>query len=152
MARTLIPDGLWELIAPLIPKRPKSPKGGRPPVSDRAALTGIVFVLKTGIQWEDLPQEMGCGSGMTCWRRLRDWQSAGVWQGLHRLLLAKLRAADKIDFSRAIIDSGSVRAVGGGEKNWAQSDRPAQARLQAPRDRRRRRRAARNDRHRRQQA
>ena len=79
MARRLIPDELWELIAPLLPKRTKSPKGGRPPIDDRAALTGIVFVLKTGIQWEDLPQEMGCGSGMTCWRRLRDWQAAGVW-------------------------------------------------------------------------
>ena len=127
-ARKLIRDDLWELIAPLLPKRRKSPMGGRPPVDDRAALTGIVFVLKTGIQWEDLPQEMGCGSGMTCWRRLRDWQAAGVWQQLHKLLLAKLRAAGKIDFSRAVVDSGSVRAVGGGEKNRSKSDRPAKTR------------------------
>jgi transposase len=116
MARPLVTDDLWYLIEPLIPKRPARPKGGRPPVSDRAALTGILFVLKTGIPWEYLPQEMGCGSGMTCWRRLRDWQEAGVWARLHRLLLAKLQAADQLDWSRAVIDSASVRAVGGAKK------------------------------------
>ena len=117
MAKRLVSDELWERIEPLIPKH-KSPteKGGRPPVDDRAALTGILFVLKTGIPWEDLPQEMGCGCGMTCWRRLRDWQAAGVWDRLHQVLLSELRAADKIDFSRAVVDSGTVRAVGAGEK------------------------------------
>lgn len=117
MAKQLVSDELWERIKPLIPKH-NSPtaKGGRPPVDDRAALTGILFVLKTGIPWEDLPREMGCGSGMTCWRRLRDWQKAGVWDRLHELLLAELRAADKLDFSRAAVDSGTVRAVGGGDK------------------------------------
>lgn len=117
MAAPLVPNELWERIEPLIPKiHSPTEKGGRPPVPDRAALTGILFVLKTGIPWECLPQEMGCGSGMTCWRRMRDWQAAGVWDQLHELLLAELREADKIDFSRAAIDSGSVRAVGGGEK------------------------------------
>jgi transposase len=98
MAKPLVSDELWARIEPLIPKR-ESPgeKGGRPALDDRAALTGIVFVLKTGIPWEDLPQEMGCGCGMTCWRRLRDWQAAGVWDELHQRLLAELRAADKID-------------------------------------------------------
>lgn len=116
MAKPLISDDLWEIIKPLIPERRKSPDGGRPPVEDRAALTGIIFVLTTGIPWEHLPAEMGCGSGMTCWRRLRDWQDAGVWDRLHQVLLAKLNAADKIDWSRAAIDSSTVRAVGGGEK------------------------------------
>lgn len=117
MAKPLISDELWARIEPLIPKKqaPTS-RGGRPPVSDKAALIGIVFVLKTGIPWEELPQEMGCGSGMTCWRRLRDWQAAGVWDRLHEILLAELQGADKIDWSRACVDSGSVRAVGGGEK------------------------------------
>ena len=72
MAKELLPDALWARIAPLLPPEPPKPKGGRPRVSDRAALTGILFVLKTGIPWEYLPAEMGCGSGMTCWRRLRD--------------------------------------------------------------------------------
>src|SRR5665213_3062672 len=62
--------------------------------------TGILFVLRTGIPWEMLPAEMGCGSGVTCWRRLRDWQAAGVWDRLHRELLRRLRDADRIDWSR----------------------------------------------------
>ena len=88
-------------------------------------LTGILFVLKTGIPWEDLPQEMGCGSGMTCWRRLRDWQQEGVWEKIHHALLARLRGADKIDFSRAIVDSASVRAVLGGGRKSARTRRIA---------------------------
>jgi transposase len=75
-------------------------------------LTGILFVLKSGIAWEDLPQEMHCGSGMTCWRRLRDWQQAGVWQRLHETLLAKLEAAHLLDWSRASVDSLFIRARG----------------------------------------
>ena len=116
MARPLVSDELWSVIEPLIPKHQPSPLGGRPPVNDRMALTGILFVLKSGIPWEMLPQEMGCGSGMTCWRRLRDWQAAGVWETLHRTMLDRLREADQIDWSRATVDSGSVRAGGGGEK------------------------------------
>jgi transposase len=115
MARFLITDDLWSLISPLLPKHVLSPKGGHPPVDDRVCLTGILFVLKTGIPWEDFPQEMGC-CGMTLWNRLRDWQKAGVWQKIHELLLAKLRGAEQIDFSRVIVDSGSVRAVFGGRK------------------------------------
>jgi transposase len=116
MAKPLLPDELWNIIQPLLPKRNPRFWGGRPPIPDRAALTGIIFVLKTGIAWEDLPQEMGCGSGMTCWRRLRDWQQAGVWDEVKQVLLNHLREADKLDLTRVAIDSGSVRAVGGGEK------------------------------------
>ena len=115
MAKLLVSDALWELVEPLLPKHTRSPKGGQPPVSDRVCLTGILFVLKTGIPWEDFPHEMGC-SGMTLWNRLHDWQKAGVWQKLHELLLAKLRGADRIDFSRVIVDSSSIRAVHGGKK------------------------------------
>jgi transposase len=115
MAKPLLSDELWEIIAPLLPQRPPRPEGGRPPLEDRKALTGILFVLKTGIPWEDLPQEMGCGCGMTCWRRLRDWQADGTWDTIHQALLDRLHAADKIDWSRAIIDSSSVRAAYGGE-------------------------------------
>ena len=116
MAKELLSDALWAEIAPLIPPERPKPKGGRPRVGDRQALTGILFVLKTGIGWEWLPQEMGCGSGMTCWRRLRDWQEAGLWDKIHRVLLTKLRAADRIDWERGVIDSSSVRAVFGGPK------------------------------------
>ncbi|HEX8947662.1 MAG TPA: IS5 family transposase [Dissulfurispiraceae bacterium] len=113
MAKELLDDELWQIIEPLLPA-PKARRfryPGRKPLENRKVLTGILFVLKTGIQWEDLPKEMGCGSGMSCWRRLRDWQEAGVWQALHEVLLAKLREADKIDWSRAVVDSSSVRAV-----------------------------------------
>jgi transposase len=116
MAKPLVTDDLWVLIEPLIPRHVPSPKGGAPPIADRAALAGILFVLKTGIPWEYLPQEMGCGCGMTCWRRLRDWQQAGVWDRLHRVLLARLRGAERIDWSRAVVDSASLRAVGGAKK------------------------------------
>jgi transposase len=114
MAKPLLPDELWEEIAPLIPPDPPQPKGGRPFVPARACLTGIIFVLKTGCPWEALPMEMGCGSGMTCWRRLRDWHAAGVWVAIHRNLLDKLGAADAIDWSRASFDSASVPAPAGG--------------------------------------
>jgi transposase len=75
-----------------------------------------LFILRTGTQWEYLPQEMGCGSGMTCWRRLRDWHAAGVWQRIWQLVLDELGMADAIDWSRALIDSSSVRAVFGGRR------------------------------------
>lgn len=114
MAKTLVSDELWAIIEPLIPVRKRRTRNpGRKALPDRAVLAGIVFVLTSGIPWEMLPQEMGCGSGMTCWRRLRDWSAAGVWQAIHRLLLDKLRHAEAIDFSTALVDSGIVRAFGG---------------------------------------
>jgi transposase len=79
-------------------------------------LNGILFVLTTGIAWQRLPQEFGFGSGMTCWRRLRDWQQAGVWQQLHELLLAQLRQVGQLDLSRAVCDSASLRALLGAPK------------------------------------
>src|SRR5690606_5727650 len=117
MAKPLLDDELWNVVEPLIPvKRRRFCRPGRKPLPARACLTGILFVLKSGIPWEMLPQEMGCGSGMSCWRRLMEWQKAGVWDKLHHEQLNRLRAADLIDWSRATVDSSSVRAVGGGEK------------------------------------
>ena len=117
MARPLVSDQLWEILRPLLPapkpRRFRYP--GRKPVDDRKALTGVLFVLKTGIPWEDLPAEMGCGSGMTCWRRLRDWQRAGIWFKLYQVLLDRLDEADKIDWARAAVDSTFARAFGGVE-------------------------------------
>ncbi len=116
MAKPLVTDELWEVIEPLLPPEPPKPKGGRPRVDDRAALTGILFVLKTGIPWEMLPQEMGSGSGMTCWRRLKEWHEAGVWGRLHRTMLDRLGEADEIDWERASLDSASVPAPGGAKR------------------------------------
>ena len=113
MGKSLVSDELWEAIEPLLPPEPPKLKGGRPRVPNRAALAGIVFVLKSGIPWEMLPQEMGCGSGSTCWRRLRDWQEAGVWEKLHRVLLERIGEADEIDWERASLDSASVPAKRG---------------------------------------
>jgi len=116
MSKPLVSDTLWEAIAPLIPPEPPKPKGGAPRVPDRAALAGIIFVLRTGIPWQMLPVEMGCGSGSTCWRRLRDWQAAGVWEQLPHTLLNRLGRAAAIDWSRACVDSASIRAKKGGHK------------------------------------
>jgi transposase len=139
MAKPLVDDALWALVEPLLP--PPKPRPyrhpGRKPKPNRQVLSGIVFVLQTGIPWEYIPKEMGCGSGMTCWRRLRDWQKAGVWQKIDEVLLAKLQHAHRIDWSRAAIDSSTVRAVGGGEKNRAEPYGPRPKRKQASYDNRR---------------
>ena len=112
--KLFVSDPLWALIEPLLPRHRPSRRGGRPRVPDRAVLSGIVFVLRTGIPWEYLPPEMGCGSGITCWRRLREWQRRGVWQRLHQVLLQQLASADQLDWSRAIVDSRSLPAKKGG--------------------------------------
>jgi len=119
MARPLMDEQLWQIIEPLLPKpKPKRRRKrhpGRRPLDSRTVMTGLLFVLKTGIAWEDFPQEMGC-CGMTLLNRLRQWQRAGVWQRLHRVLLGRLRAAGEVDLSRVIVDSASVRAMHGGKK------------------------------------
>ena len=112
MRKPLVTDELWSAIEPLLPSEPPKPKGGRPRCDERAVLAGIIFVLRSGIPWEMLPRELGC-SGMTCWRRLRDWQEAGVWAALHRVLLERLGDAGQLDWSRAALDSASVPAKKG---------------------------------------
>jgi transposase len=118
MGKPILDDRLWEIIEPFfpLPKRRRKRYPGRKPIDNRKALCAILFVLKTGLPWEYLPQELGWGSGMTAWRRLHAWQKQGVWQKIHEALLAHLQGADQIDWSRAIIDSSSVRAVHGGKK------------------------------------
>jgi transposase len=117
MARPLVSDALWAAIEPLLP--PPKPRRfrypGRRPITHRQALTGILFVLKSGIPWEMLPREMGCGCGMSCWRRLQAWQRAGVWERLYQFLLEHLDDAGKIDWSRAAVDGTFARAFGGVE-------------------------------------
>jgi transposase len=116
MAAAIVPDDLWELIECLVPPPKPKLKGGRPRVPDRACLRGILFVLRSGVPWEMLPKELGSGSGMTGWRRLRDWQESGIWQLIHFALLDWLGRFDQIDWSRAVVDSCSVRAVFGGSE------------------------------------
>ena len=116
MAGPLLADALWDEIADQFPVPEPSPDGGRHPIEPRAVLTAILFVLKTGIAWEDLPAEaFGC-SYKTCKRRLEDWSAIGLWPRLHRLFLARLREADRIDWSRAVVDTSSVKAPLGGQK------------------------------------
>ena len=114
MAFTLVSDQLWNEIETLFPPEPAKPFGGRPRVSDRACLTGIVYVLKTGMPWRFVPRELGCGSGVTCWRRLQEWTSAGIWPRVHRSLLNAMGRRGKLDASAAVMDSASVRALFGG--------------------------------------
>ncbi len=113
MPTPLLPDGFWKIIEPMVPPEPPKAKGGRPRMPNWKVLAGIIFVLRTGIPWEMLPQEMGCGSRMTCWRRLHEWQKAGVWHKIHQALLDLLVEADQVDCTRASLDSARVPAPGG---------------------------------------
>jgi len=114
----VVSDGLWERIEPLLPKRERRFRyPGRKPLDDRRVLAGILFVLHTGIAWEHLPQELGFGCGMTCWRRLHAWQEAGVWAALHELLLAELNASGTLDWSRAAADTSQIQAKKGARRS-----------------------------------
>jgi transposase len=114
----LVPDSLWQQVETILPPRParRSRYPGRLPVDDRAALAGIVFVLKSGITWRELPREVAGCSGVTCWRRLRDWTEAGVFDAVHKLLLDQLRALDQLDLDVAVVDGSHVRALKGGKR------------------------------------
>src|SRR4051794_35350494 len=101
MAKPLLTDDVWRAVEPLLPPSKSVSRRGRPRLPDRACLTGILFVLKTGIAWEHLPCEAGCGSGMTCWRRLRQWQRLGAWPVLQHVLVERLEDGDRIDWQRA---------------------------------------------------
>src|ERR671938_344213 len=114
--KQVVSDELWATVQPLLPPEPPKPKGGRPRVPARAASTGILFVRKSGIPWEMLPQELGCGSGVTCWRHLRAWPKAGVWTRLHQALWDRLGEADTSDWSRASVDSALAPATRGARK------------------------------------
>ncbi|WP_442818483.1 IS5 family transposase [Streptomyces sp. NBC_01237] len=113
MSADLVPDDLWERVAPLLPPRPprRHRYPGRLPADDRAALRGIVYVLRKSVSWRDVPAEqVGC-SGVTAWRRLRDWTEAGVWPRLHEVLLAELRKEGLLEMDDASIDGSHVRAL-----------------------------------------
>ncbi|MGW6202173.1 IS5 family transposase [Streptomyces sp. NPDC055089] len=109
----IVEDDLWARIEPLLPPWPERSPGPKP-VEDRLCLQGILYVLHQDIAWQLLPLELGFGSGQTCWRRLDRWQQAGVFEQLHRLLLAELNAAGVLDWSRACVDGSHIRAKKGG--------------------------------------
>ena len=131
MSKPLVSDELWAVVEPLLPKEPPKSHGGRPRVPTRAVLTGILFVLKSGISWELMPAKLGCGSGMTCWRRLLPVPQAGVWEQLHRTLLQRLADAEKLDWSRASLDSASLPA-NKGRSDRAKSNGSRQTGHEAP--------------------
>lgn len=108
-----ISSALWKSLQPLLPAVKPSRQGGRNRLDDERVLNGILFVLRTGIAWEDLPQGLGFGSGMTCWRRLREWQASGVWHELHLRLLAEFGDAGRLDFSRVIMGESGAGNVEG---------------------------------------
>lgn len=131
MRADLVPDDLWERVAPLLPRTPERSYRypGRLRVPDRVALAGVLYVLRTGVAWRDVPTEtVGC-SGVTAWRRLRDWTEAGVWPRLHAALLAELRSADLLDLDDCAVDGSHVRALKGGTTS---AHHPSTALVPAP--------------------
>ena len=132
MDNELVSDDLWQtlqpLLQPLLPPERRTPRSrGRPRIPARAVLCGIVYVLKTGIPWKRLPKELGYGSGVTCWRRLKEWQRAGVFSLLLRRLLDSLGTRGLIDWSRACVDSATVPAKKGA--SWSALIPPIEASL-----------------------
>lgn len=109
--RRLVPDLVWGQVEALLPPPRPTPRGGRPRADDRAALAGIIHVLRTGTSWATLSQELGFGSGMTCWRRLREWQTAGVWPALERVLLDELPDAGRLPWERLEVGAPGVGSV-----------------------------------------
>ena len=114
MALELLPDDLVQDLLPLLPVPTRSAKGGRPPADPVKTLNGIMFILRTGCQYQRLPVKALGVSGSTCWRRLRDWTALGIWPTLHQKLLNRLGKLGGVDLSHIVVDSQSVRAVKGG--------------------------------------
>ena len=104
-------DRLWERVAPLLPPRPSHPRGGRPFADDRSCFEGVVYVLRNGLRWRQMP---GCyPSGVTCWRRHRDWTRAGVWDDVWKLILAELAAAGRLGADELAVDGSFIEAKRG---------------------------------------
>lgn len=118
----LLTDAQWEKIRPLLPKRPQRPQGGRPPANDRKVLEGILWILRSGARWQDLPEEFP--SPATCWRRLRDWEEQEVWLTIWRAFLAELNQREQLDWSESFLDGSFAPA----KKGAAESEKPSGAR------------------------
>ena len=118
----LLTDAQWEKIRPLLPQRPPRPRGGRPPAPDRKVLEGILWILRSGARWQDLPEEFPSPS--TCWRRLRDWEEQGVWLTIWRAFLAELNEQQQLKWSESFLDGSFAPA----KKGAAESAKPSGAR------------------------
>ncbi|MFJ5293225.1 transposase [Streptomyces sp. NPDC088348] len=113
LSRRLVPDGLWALVAPLLPSFKSRPQGGgTAPLDERAVFTAVVYVLTSGCAWRYLPEKCGL-SPATAHRRFTVWSEAGLWRRLHRAVLDELGARGEIDWTSAIVDAASVRAKRG---------------------------------------
>jgi transposase len=108
--RTLT-DEQWERIAPHLPEHPPSPKGGRPRADDRDCLEGILWLLRAGGRWQDIPLDLPSGS--TCWRRLHEWAAEGVLGEVHALLIQELDELGKLDLDELLADATFIRAKKG---------------------------------------
>jgi transposase len=122
MAESFVSDAFWYEVKPLLPQHPPDPRGGAPRADDRKCLEGITYILRTGCQWQMLPESDRWPSGSTCWRRFTEWSKAGIWPQLHRKLLNRLGKAGRIKLDTVVVDSASVRAKKG-------ACTPAQVRL-----------------------
>lgn len=112
----LLTDAQWEKIQPLLPKRPTRPQGGRPPANDRKVLEGILWILRSGARWQDLPDEFPHPS--TCWRRLRNWEEQGIWLNIWRAFLSELNERQQLQWSESFLD-GSFAPAKKGAMEWA---------------------------------
>jgi transposase len=121
----LLTDAQWEKIRPLLPKQTKHPAGGRPRREDRKVLEGILWILRSGARWQDLPDEFP--SPATCWRRLRDWEEQGVWLTIWRAFLAELNQREQLDWSESFLDGSFAPA----KKGALKSEKPSGARARS---------------------
>ena len=117
MRRTkrMLTDEQWERVAPHLPGHPPSPKGGRPRASDRECLEGLLWLLRTGARWQDIPVDLPSGS--TCWRRLREWAAEEVLETIQAILIEQLDALGRVDFGELLADATFIRAKKGGSRS-----------------------------------
>jgi transposase len=125
MAKKELTDAQWEKIKPFLPEPKRSKKGGRPPKGNRECLEGILWVLRSGARWQDLPKHFPSAS--TCWRRLRDWERAGLWLKIWRAFLGELDENGRLDWSETFADGSFAPA----KKGATASARPSAAKVRS---------------------
>ena len=109
--KRMLTDEQWDRIAPNLPEHPPSPQGGHPRVNDRECLEGILWLIRTGARWQDIPVDLPSGS--TCWRRLQEWAGDGVLEEIHAILIEELDDLGLVDFEELLGDATFIRAKKG---------------------------------------